>query len=128
MLLRIQSLPKSILGIALALFCMPVVTPGICWSADNAAVLPIENADAKTAAEMKFYTEIVERTDGKIEMLPIAGGEFMMGSPASEMGRQEDEGPQHLVKVSPFWMSKFEIPWEVYEVWMFDLENSEREF
>ena len=36
----------------------------------------------------------------------ISGGTFTMGSPDSEQGRKEDEGPQHQVKISPFWMGK----------------------
>ena len=95
--------------------------------ADEASVLAVDSSDAKSAQEMKPYKEIVEHTDGTVEMLPIPGGQFVMGSPAGEAGRQEDEGPQHQVKVSPFWMSKFEITWDIYEVWMFDLDIQRRE-
>jgi formylglycine-generating enzyme required for sulfatase activity len=95
--------------------------------ADDTAVLAVENADAKSDKEMKPYQELIERTDSKIEMLPIAGGEFTMGSPAGEAGRQDDEGPQHLVKVSPFWMSRCEITWDTFEVWMFDLDIQRRD-
>lgn len=88
---------------------------------------PIPDAEAASEAEMKPYTEVVEHTEAKIEMVPIKGGEFLMGSPDSEEGRNEDEGPQHKVKVSPFWMGKYEITWDVYEVWMFDLDIQRRE-
>lgn len=110
-----------------ATWCMVFMTSAFAVAEENPAVLPIENANAKTSSEMKPYTELVERTEGKIEMVPIAGGEFLMGSPPTEMGRQDDEGPQHLVKLSPFWMGKFEITWDVYEVWMFDLDIQRRE-
>lgn len=95
--------------------------------ADDGNVLAIDSSDAKSEKEMKPYKEIVEHTDAAVEMLPIPGGQFTMGSPASEAGRQEDEGPQHQVKISPFWMSKFEITWDVYEIWMFDLDIQRRE-
>jgi formylglycine-generating enzyme required for sulfatase activity len=39
----------------------------------------------------------------------IPAGTFTMGSPASEAGRDGDEGPQHSVTVSGFYMSKYEI-------------------
>ncbi|MDR2096366.1 MAG: SUMF1/EgtB/PvdO family nonheme iron enzyme [Treponema sp.] len=40
----------------------------------------------------------------------IAGGTFMMGSPASEAERLHDrEGPQHSVTVSGFYISKYEV-------------------
>jgi len=69
---------------------------------------------------MKPYTELVEHSSAKIELLPIPGGTYLMGSPATESDRDEAEGPQHQVEVSPFWMSKCEITWDAYEVWMFD--------
>src|SRR5690606_18378553 len=53
---------------------------------------------------------------------PIPGGKFVMGSPETEKDRQPDEGPQHEVESSPFWMSTTEITWNAYEVWMDDLD------
>lgn len=35
------------------------------------------------------------------EMVVIPAGEFTMGSPAGEEGRQEGEGPQHRIRVAP---------------------------
>ncbi len=82
----------------------------ISHGADSQRVaLPVPNSDAKTEGEMKDYTELIEHTDAKIEMVPIKGGEFLMGSPDDEKGRKDDEGPQHKVKVPPFWMGKYEI-------------------
>ncbi len=49
------------------------------------------------ATEMKPYVETVAGTDVKFEMVPIPGGEFVMGSAAGEPKRNEDEGPQHPV-------------------------------
>ncbi len=43
------------------------------------------------------------------EMIVIPGGEFIMGSPATEKGRRDDEDPQHKVTIAkPFAVSKFE--------------------
>ena len=62
----------------------------------------------------EHYSQSIINTKEKIEMLPIPGGEFLMGSPENEPGRKEDEGPQKEVKISPFWMSKYEITWDTY--------------
>ena len=77
----------------------------------------VPDAVAPSPAEMKAYTEPLAHTAFKIDMVPISGGTFQMGSPDSEANRHDDEGPQQEVKVSPFWMSKFEITWSQYEVW-----------
>jgi formylglycine-generating enzyme required for sulfatase activity len=43
-------------------------------------------------------------------MVVVPAGSFMMGSPASEAGRLDDEGPQHRVTVAkPFAVGKFEV-------------------
>lgn len=68
----------------------------------------------KTEADMKPYTNTIPGTDLEYEMVPIPGGEFIMGSPATEKQRAADEGPQHRVKVSPFWMGKYEVRWQEY--------------
>jgi formylglycine-generating enzyme required for sulfatase activity len=42
-------------------------------------------------------------------MVAIPGGEFTMGSPPTETGHHPSEAPQRLVKVPPFYISKFPI-------------------
>ncbi|MBW4493818.1 MAG: SUMF1/EgtB/PvdO family nonheme iron enzyme [Oscillatoria princeps RMCB-10] len=44
-----------------------------------------------------------------LEMVSIPGGTFMMGSPQTESMRDDDEGPQHLVTVQPFFMGKYAV-------------------
>ncbi|GHV90482.1 hypothetical protein AGMMS50268_09850 [Spirochaetia bacterium] len=39
----------------------------------------------------------------------IEGGTFTMGSPSSEAARFSDEGPQHTVSISAFYMGKYEV-------------------
>ena len=41
-----------------------------------------------------------------LKLVAIPSGEFMMGSPEAEAGRYDNEGPQHGVKVSPFFMGQ----------------------
>ena len=42
-------------------------------------------------------------------MVRVEGGTFTMGSPEDEPGRWKSEGPQHQVKVSSFYMGKYEV-------------------
>ncbi len=81
--------------------------------------LVTDRLDVKTEAEMKPYTNTISGTPVKYVMMPIPGGEFMMGSPDAQSGRKPDEGPQHKVKIEPFWMGKFELTWNEYELFMF---------
>ena len=71
---------------------------------------------------MKPYVETVPGTEVKFEMVPIPGGEFVMGSPADEAKRNADEGPQHPVKIAPFWMGKYEVTWDEYDQFAFSLD------
>jgi len=49
------------------------------------------------------------------DMVRISGGTFTMGSPANEPGRYDDEGPQHQVTVSSFYMGKYEVTQREYQ-------------
>jgi formylglycine-generating enzyme required for sulfatase activity len=89
-----------------------------------AAVLAfVETAPGQVPAKLpeieplaqKNYTEKMADADVSFEMIAIPGGVFMMGSPADEKGRKDDEGPQHPVKVRPFWMGKTEVRWDEYD-------------
>ena len=72
----------------------------------------------KDAAEMKDYSAEIPQTGAPYQMVAIQGGEFLMGSPDVEPGRNEDEGPQQTVHVDPFWMGKYEVSWDEYEPFM----------
>ena len=89
---------------------------------------PTTVADAVAADEaaMKAYKEMIGGAEVGFEMLPIKGGKFMMGSPDSEASRKADEGPQHEVEVEPFWMGKYEVTWEEYELWCLKLDIQRR--
>jgi formylglycine-generating enzyme required for sulfatase activity len=47
-------------------------------------------------------------------MVGIDGGTFTMGSPASEPGRNDGEGPLHQVTVSSFYLVKYEVTVEEF--------------
>jgi formylglycine-generating enzyme required for sulfatase activity len=44
-----------------------------------------------------------------LEMIAIRSGKFLMGSSEKEEGRYENESPQHIVMVPPFFISKYSI-------------------
>lgn len=72
-------------------------------------------AQAPPVADAEPYTEAIPDSDVTIEMVPIPGGAFLLGSPEGEADRASDEGPPVEVKVAPFWMSKFEVTWDLYD-------------
>lgn len=120
---RPRSPRRALAAILASAVLLPIVS-----LADTPERVPLDIPDANAAnqAEMKPYAEVIEHTDLKIEMVPIPGGEFLMGSPESEDDRGDDEGPQRSVKVDPFWMGKFEITWEQYDVWNEDKDQRMR--
>ena len=77
--------------------------------------VPIADSDAMTEADMKPYTDKIFGTAQTFKMIPIKGGKFLMGSPDSEKGRHEGEGPQHEVEVKPFWMCEHEVTWTEFQ-------------
>ncbi|MFN6204638.1 MAG: formylglycine-generating enzyme family protein, partial [Acidobacteriota bacterium] len=50
----------------------------------------------------------------KLEMVRIPDGKFMMGSPAGEQGRDNDEGPQREVNVRGFLMGRYEVTQQIW--------------
>jgi formylglycine-generating enzyme required for sulfatase activity len=119
--------PLNRIALAFVLAMLGMVSASNAMTEDADRILPVKDADAQSPDQMKKYVELIEHTSAKIEMLPIPGGTFEMGSPDSEPGRKTDEGPVHPVQISPFWMSKCEITWDAYDVWMSDLDVFIRE-
>ncbi len=65
------------------------------------------------------YTVKLLNVEMGIDLVPIAAGQFTMGSPGNEKDRHPDEGPQVQVKIDAFWMGKYEIPWDIYELYIY---------
>ncbi len=51
------------------------------------------------------------------EMIYVPGGEFEMGSAATEEGHKPDEAPRHKVTIKPMWVAKTETSWDAFERW-----------
>jgi formylglycine-generating enzyme required for sulfatase activity len=87
----------------------------------------VATSKEKTAADMQPYDASVPKTGAPYSMVVIPAGEFLMGSPESEEGRREDEGPQIKVAIQPFWMGKFEVTWDEYEPFMLTSEGRNKD-
>ena len=73
------------------------------------------------------YTETIPGTEATFDMIPVPGGDFLLGSPASEADRSEDEGPQVTVRVEPFWIGRCEVTWLEYHAYM-DMYDAFKQF
>jgi formylglycine-generating enzyme required for sulfatase activity len=71
------------------------------------------------SATMEAYRESIPLAGGAtMEMLPIPGGSFVVGTPDKEVGRGENEGLQVEVEIEPFWIGKHEVTWDLYRAFM----------
>ena len=61
--------------------------------------------------------KVRDRATG-LEMVLVMPGEFLMGSPASEPGRNADEGPQHRVRLTKaFYLGATEVTQALWNPW-----------
>ncbi len=62
----------------------------------------------RKAQEAELFTE--KLGNGVVlEIVPIPGGKFLMGSPDNEPERRNSESPQHLVSIQPFFIGKYPV-------------------
>jgi formylglycine-generating enzyme required for sulfatase activity len=76
----------------------------------------------------KPYEQTVPGSSLKFKLVPIPKGEFSLGSPASETKRNADEGPQHRVDISAFWIGIYEVTRDEFDAFLKDetiSQNSE---
>jgi formylglycine-generating enzyme required for sulfatase activity len=97
----------------------------------NDALAPEKGKDASFQPQIeplkhKSYSETIPGSEVKFEMIAIPGGTFLMGSPPGEPGRADDEGPQHPVKIRPFWMGKTEVTWDEYDLYWKQEEGAKK--
>src|SRR5689334_13439168 len=104
-----------------------VILPGVLTAADgknpalstNIHRFIVARATGLTEAMMSAYTNTIPGTNVTYGMVPIRGGEFLLGSPGNEPGRRPDEGPQRRVRIEPFWMGVCEVTWNEYETFLY---------
>ncbi|MEX0642700.1 MAG: SUMF1/EgtB/PvdO family nonheme iron enzyme [Pirellulales bacterium] len=91
----------------------PATTPGLV------AEKPAGGPSIQVAqGYMVPYTATIPGTDVQFEMVPVPGGEYLMGSPEGAADRSDDEGPQVRIRVQPFWIGKHEVTWAEYKSFM----------
>jgi formylglycine-generating enzyme required for sulfatase activity len=86
-------------------------------------ILCITFLSFKLQAQQKHiaYKQQIEGTSLSFDMQAINAGSFLMGSKDGNA----DEAPVHKVKLDAFWMSKFEVIWDIYEPFLYrDFEKS----
>jgi formylglycine-generating enzyme required for sulfatase activity len=95
------------------------------WDEADVAIhrLIMANLTITDPVGMLAYTNTIPGTKVTYGMVPIPGGQFVMGSPADEENRREDEGPQVPVQIEPFWMGQFPVTWDEYELFMYPDEE-----
>lgn len=59
------------------------------------------------------YTETIPGTVVSFEMIPVPAGTTMVQTP----------GGAATTAVGPFWMSRIEVPWDAFDVWVFGLDE-----
>ncbi len=75
-------------------------------------------AKSSDGAPGEAYEVKIPDSSVTFRMTPIPSGEFAMGTPDSEPGRGEDEGPRRLVQLDAFWMGSHEVTWDEYRIFM----------
>ncbi|MBD8489229.1 formylglycine-generating enzyme family protein [Echinicola sp. CAU 1574] len=81
-------------------------------------ILPSQDKANINSVDFKAYQQEIPNTNLSFELTPIPAGEFLMGSPEAEKGRESDEGPQRKVALDAFWMGKHEITWDIFELFL----------
>lgn len=76
----------------------------------------------QAAAALEKYTDTIPNTKITFDMVPIPAGTFTMGSPATEAGRNADEGPQHKVTLKAFYIGAKEVTWNEYDEFAFSID------
>jgi formylglycine-generating enzyme required for sulfatase activity len=84
-------------------------------------------AQLTIAQENNFmpYDQAILGSRLNFKMVPIQGGEFLIGSPVNEKGRNADEGPQKKLSIAAFWMSAYEVTRDELDVFLKDETTSQ---
>ena len=120
--LRCGSTGGEVVGLYGVVACAMLLVVGL-------VVLQCARLWAEEPKAGKSYTEtIVDENGEKIsfKMVLIPGGTFEMGSPAGEADRKEDEGPQHEVRVDPFYLCTTETTIKLFLAYYSETMSAKR--
>ena len=74
------------------------------------------------AQDLKPYEQALPNTSVAFKMAAIPGGTFTMGSPYSEVGRDDDEGPEKKVTLTGFWMGEHEVTFAEWDAFFKNMD------
>jgi formylglycine-generating enzyme required for sulfatase activity len=77
--------------------------------------------------DFRTYEQAVPGSSIRFKMVPIAAGNFTMGSGANEKNRNTDEGPSAKINISAFWMGAFEVSRDAFDVFYKDESVSQND-
>lgn len=92
---------------------IPVVKQTLAVAALLVVAQSAPAQDKKAAAVGEAYTETVSGTTVTFEMLPVPAGRVRPSVP-------EGSGE---VAVGPLWMGRIEVPWELFDVWVYGMDE-----
>lgn len=75
-----------------------------------------QDTESSASEPGQTYVQRIPGTDIGFTMAYVPGGSFLLGSPETEEGRDEDEGPQRQVTIEPFWMGIHEVTYDEYAI------------
>jgi formylglycine-generating enzyme required for sulfatase activity len=119
--------PHRSIRLALAAALVVLAVPSaVGLEIDPAEMELVRQIHARIVAQQEREPSELQRYEGSLPgsgvtyaMVPVGGGQFLMGSPAREKGRRPDEGPQRRVEVSSFWMGAVPVTWDQFELFMY---------
>jgi len=114
--------------VALATCLGAIIAAAALASAPVAEAPPPQGRGLRLAEK---YTEIVRTQSGEklsFDMVLIPAGSFLMGSPAGEAGRSENEGPQHQVRLEPFYLCTTETTLELFLAYYQETVSAKKDF
>ncbi len=108
---------RKLIRIVVAVVCLGILTK--------------TEAKASQSKLPKKYTETVTTKTGEkmsFDMVLIPGGTFLMGSPESEPGHKEDEGPQHQVRLDSFYLCTTEVTIQLFMAYYVETVTGKKDF
>jgi formylglycine-generating enzyme required for sulfatase activity len=110
---RLEELKKG----RVAVVAPPVVPSVPCGAGPTVASLSSSSCPLSTAEERALKPKDVFKECEKCpEMVVVQAGHFTMGSPSSEDGRSNDEGPQHAVTIAnSFAVGRFAVTFDEWD-------------
>lgn len=79
-------------------------------------LLPMPEGEKHSLPPLTTFRDPLPDGTPTPEMIALPTGSFLMGSPANEEERYDDEGPQHRVEIAePFALAKYPVTFEEYD-------------